>query len=187
MTLFSAPVAPRRLALALILFATACNGSGPEVSNEAASVPAATPTADAVLPAPEATATATPAPEPSPSSAGTPELSQTQVEAQYSPAFDRCLNTGDAAKGVTPAMAACVQAELQVQDDRLNAAYKSAMDKRGPAEQARLRTEERAWIQRRDAECQKQATGGTLDRIEIPMCLLQETIRRRVVLQPMAG
>ncbi|MGF7148699.1 uncharacterized protein YecT (DUF1311 family) [Sphingomonas zeicaulis] len=124
--------------------------------------------------------------EPAPA-AGGPELTQAQIEEQYSPAYDTCLKTGDAAKGVTPAMAQCIADEIKVQDERLNAAYRSAMDKRDEAGKTALRDEERAWIKARDAKCDALAQGGSIDRIEIPSCVLNETIRRRVKLQPMAG
>lgn len=115
------------------------------------------------------------------------ELTRDQIEAQYSPAYTSCLNGGDAAKGVTSAMADCIGDELQVQDERLNAAYKAAMGKRDAAGQTTLRDEERAWIKARDAKCQALAQGGSIDAIQIPSCVLDETIRRRAVLQPMAG
>ena len=165
---------------ALALLLTACGKAEPDVPNQVTPL--------APLPKlSEPTAEPTPAPAELTPTPTPVTLSQAELEAQYSPTFNRCVETGDAARGVTPAMAACVQAELKEQDDRLNAAYRSAMAKRGPAEQARLRVEERAWIKQRDAECDAQATGGTIDRVEIPMCLLNETIRRRVILQPMAG
>ena len=119
--------------------------------------------------------------------AGGPELTKEQVEAQHSPAFDTCLETGDAAKGVTPAMGQCIAGEIKVQDEKLNAAYRSAMEKRDEAGKIALRDEERAWIKARDAKCAALAQGGTIDRIQIPSCVLDETIRRRVKLQPMAG
>ena len=123
---------------------------------------------------------------PTPEAVG-PELTQAQIEEQYSPAYDTCLETGDAAKGVTPAMAQCIADEIKVQDERLNAAYRSAMDKRDEAGKLALRDEERAWIKARDAKCDALAQGGSIDRIQIPGCVLNETIRRRVKLQPMAG
>jgi len=114
-------------------------------------------------------------------------LSKEQVEAQYTSAFKACMESGDAAKGVTMAMADCVAAELKVQDERLNGAYKSAMGKRDAAGQATLRDEERAWIKTREAKCDALAAGGSIDAIVLPNCVLDETIRRRAALQPMAG
>ncbi|MBM7405289.1 MULTISPECIES: lysozyme inhibitor LprI family protein [Sphingomonas] len=189
MAMLSTPLPTRGFGLALILLATACNGGGTAAPDNAATEPvpeamatvAPVPTATAPVASPEPTATALPQKLPA------LDITEADVEAQLSPALEACLNSGDAAKGVSVAMGACVRDELAVQDARLNAAYKSAMAKRGPAEQAKLRVEERAWIKRRDAECEEQRTGGTIDMVEVPMCLLHETVRRRITLQPMAG
>lgn len=188
MALLSSSHPMHGLGMALILLATACDQSEPAAPDNAADqpVPQATTAAESVA------TVATPAPSPQPSATALPKapglvITDADVQAQLSPELDTCLNSGDAAKGVSVAMGACVRDELAVQDARLNAAYKSAMDKRGPAEQAKLRMEERAWIKRRDAACEAQRSGGTIDMVEIPMCLVQETVRRRITLQPMAG
>lgn len=104
---------------------------------------------------------------------------------EYSPAYDRCLNSGDAIKGVTVAMAGCTNEELQKQDARLNRAYKAVMARRSKAEQAKLRTVQRAWIKRRDAECQEDLTGGTIDMLNIGGCHLSMTTVRAVELERM--
>jgi len=119
----------------------------------------------------------------------TPALAQSSridPEKEYSPAYDRCLNSGDALKGVTVAMAGCTNAELQKQDARLNRAYKAAMAKRSKPQQASLRTAQRAWIKRRDAECQEDLTGGTIDMLNIGGCHLSMTTVRAVELERMA-
>lgn len=113
-------------------------------------------------------------------------ITAARVEAEKSPELERCLDSGQAAEGVTTAMAACITAELQAQDARLNAAYGQAMAGLDDAGKTRLRAEERAWIRERDAGCNASATGGTIDRIGIPGCLLDETIRRRLSLESMA-
>ena len=106
-------------------------------------------------------------------------------EKEYSPAYDRCLNSGDALKGVTAAMAGCTNEELAKQDARLNRAYKAAMAGRSKADQAKLRTVQRAWIKRRDAECQEDLTGGTIDILNIRGCHLSMTTVRAVELERM--
>ncbi|AYV44796.1 hypothetical protein CFHF_23245 [Caulobacter flavus] len=106
-------------------------------------------------------------------------------EKEYTPAYDRCLNSGDAIKGVTVAMAGCTHEELAKQDARLNRAYKAAMAKRSKAEQAKLRTAQRAWIKRRDAECQEDLTGGTIDMLNVSGCHLSITTVRAVELERM--
>lgn len=110
-----------------------------------------------------------------------------QVEAEYGPGLKACLNGGYAAKGVSAAMGECINVELAAQDARLNAAYRSAMAKRGPPEQVILRDAQRAWIKERDASCEEVRMGGTIDLVEVPSCRLEETVRRRIQLQSMAG
>jgi uncharacterized protein YecT (DUF1311 family) len=101
------------------------------------------------------------------------------VESAYSATYNHCMETGNAARGVTPAMAACIHAEHGRHDVKLNAAYKRAMARLSPAGRIKLRNDERAWIKRRDAHCAEEASsGGTIDRINWPMCMLDETIVR---------
>lgn len=107
-------------------------------------------------------------------------------EKEYSPAYDRCLNSGDAAKGVTVAMATCINTEWQKQDDRLNAAYKAVMATRSAKQKTTLRNAQRAWIKHRDAECVKNLTGGTIDMLERGSCHLSMTTVRAVELERMA-
>lgn len=187
--------------IALILLLAACSGGGESVmlANEAEDAGsgvaevfdnsgAAMPNGGADAEPAEINSTiGTTTPAPPNASPGAVSLSKEQVEAQYTPAFKACMESGDAAKGVTVAMADCVAAELKIQDERLNGAYKSAMGKRDAAGQAVLRDEERAWIKTRDATCDALAAGGSIDAIVIPNCVLDETIRRRAALQPMAG
>ncbi len=109
-----------------------------------------------------------------------------QVEAEQSLDLTRCLSFGDAAKGVSLAMGGCVNAELRVQDERMNTAYRSAMARLDAVGRAQLRSEQRAWIRQRDSGCAENRTGGTIDMVDIPSCLLDETIRRRLVLEATA-
>lgn len=110
-------------------------------------------------------------------------ITDAQVRAEYSQRLQQCLDTGEAAKGVSVAMGGCFNAELQAQDARLNAVYRAVMAGLGDAGKARLRAEELAWIDQRDIGCREAASGGSLDRVEIPACLLTETVRRRLALE----
>lgn len=94
--------------------------------------------------------------------------------------LDRCLATGDAARGVTPAMAACYGADYRRADAQLNAAYRTAMARLPAARRTTLRGSQRAWIGRRDAACPlDDAPGaGTIERLNHPACLAKETRRR---------
>lgn len=133
--------------------------------------------------APAPVAEAPPAPPAAPPSEAGPE----RIAAERSPELTRCLASDDAARGVSVAMGGCFNAELARQDALLNAAYARAMAARDPAARNRLRAEERGWIGRRDEGCAEATTGGTIDQVEIPACLLDETIARRLVLEAATG
>jgi uncharacterized protein YecT (DUF1311 family) len=105
---------------------------------------------------------------------------------EYSPTLDACLAGDDAARGVSVAMASCFNEEWARQDARLNAAYGTVMAKRSPAARKSLRDVQRAWIKRRDAECEENPTGGTIDMVERAACRLELTAIRAVELERMA-
>lgn len=109
-----------------------------------------------------------------------------EVEKRYSAAFNTCIGTGDAARGVTPAMAECMGAELDRQDARLNQAYKMVMGRSPQKRKTALRTSQRKWIKTRDATCQQAydaAGGGTASGLEKLGCLTSETIKRTIFLE----
>lgn len=106
-------------------------------------------------------------------------------EKEYSARYARCQSTGDAAKGVTPAMVGCINQEYGKQDTRLNAAYQAAMARLSPKSQEALRGEQRAWIKRRDGGCEENLSGGTIDMIERAECHLSMTAVRAVELERM--
>lgn len=109
-----------------------------------------------------------------------------EVEKRYSAAFNTCLETGDAARGVTPAMAECIDAELDRQDARLNQAYKMVMGRLPQKRKTALRASQRKWIRTRDATCQRAydaAGGGTASGLEKLGCLTSETIKRTMFLE----
>jgi len=108
------------------------------------------------------------------------------AEKEYSADYARCLNGGDAAKGVTAAMATCINTEYTRQDRRLNAAYQTAMAAQPAARRTALRDAQRAWIKRRDADCAKGMTGGTIDILNRASCYLEVTTVRAVELERMA-
>lgn len=106
-----------------------------------------------------------------------------QIERRYTPALKRCIDNsgyGDAA------MTECYDIELSVQDGRLNQAYKMVMLRLSAARKTALRNEERAWIKRRDAVCQRHAApeaGGTMYDVMLSSCMVDETIKRTIVLE----
>lgn len=116
--------------------------------------------------------------------------SRAQVERRYSAEYDRCLNTGDAAQGVTSAMMSCTGLEIDRQDARLNQAYRMVMQRLRPNGKARLRTSERAWIARRDRGCRRSTDaigGGSAAGLNYSGCILHETVKRTMWLENYRG
>jgi uncharacterized protein YecT (DUF1311 family) len=108
--------------------------------------------------------------------------SSTDVERYYSREFTDCMEKAAA----TPEMQDCAAAEQKHWDDDLNAAYRRLMADLPAARQAALRGEERAWIRRKDHVCEHAGDaeqGGSLQRVEVERCYLDETIRRAVYLR----
>jgi uncharacterized protein YecT (DUF1311 family) len=108
------------------------------------------------------------------------------MEKFYSPAYNYCINNGDAGAGVTPAMGACISAEHDVQDARLNQAYKMVMQRLGTSKKARLRNSEKLWIKQRDKNCMKERDsydGGTMASLVWGTCMIDATINRTMWLE----
>lgn len=107
-------------------------------------------------------------------------------EPKYSATYNSCMNTGEAADGVTAAMADCNSAELAAQDARLNASYKAAMAVRDAAGKAQIRDAQRVWIKMRDAKCKEGLEGGTMDILTEGGCHLRLTADQADALSKMA-
>lgn len=109
-----------------------------------------------------------------------------QVEARYTPIFNRCISTGDAQRGVTTAVMTCLSDEHHRQDARLNRVYKTTMGRLNASQKATLRTAQRQWLRDTEARCNaemKEAEGGTLVNITFTDCELTETIKRTIWLE----
>jgi len=97
------------------------------------------------------------------------------------------MSSGEAAQGVTIAMADCTSAEIEVQDARLNAAYQQAMRGLEDGPRQKLREAQRAWIKFRDSKCASESqSGGTMDILNGGGCVLEATVRRTIELEAMA-
>ncbi|WP_052075456.1 lysozyme inhibitor LprI family protein [Sphingomonas taxi] len=94
--------------------------------------------------------------------------------------LDRCLNTGEAARGVTTDMAACFVADFERADATLNVTYAKTMKRLPASRQAALRASQRAWIAQRDRACplDNSPGAGTIERLNHPGCLARQTRRR---------
>lgn len=95
----------------------------------------------------------------------------------YRPGYDACL---EKAGGVTVAMIACMQAELEAQDARLNAGYRAALRALPAPRRAALTRAQRGWVAWRDAACafELDPHGGSSSRIVANSCVLQMTAER---------
>lgn len=116
-----------------------------------------------------------------------PPIDAAAIEQRYTPRYAQCLDTGSAAQGVTTAMVDCIVAELRLQDGALNAEYQRVMSVLPAPQAVLLRARQRRWINERDGKCRAAASsGGSIDRLNGPACVLQETVRRTIELERIA-
>ena len=105
------------------------------------------------------------------------------VEARYTPAYDKCLAAP--AGQSTMGMIDCTGAELQIQDARLNAAYRKTMASLNARQKTKLQAAQRAWVSFRDPECAsyEDEDWGTISRINASACVLRMTVQRTMDLE----
>jgi uncharacterized protein YecT (DUF1311 family) len=108
------------------------------------------------------------------------EAASSTKQRSLSPAYEKCLNTGEARMGVMPAMFDCSRDELSRQDEVLNNTYRSVRKSLSPAKQKQLQDLERRWIGQRDRKCKTEAdeVGGQDGTVFWYGCLIRETERR---------
>jgi uncharacterized protein YecT (DUF1311 family) len=98
--------------------------------------------------------------------------------------YERCLAS---ASGMSTAgMIECANAELRVQDGRLNNAYQSAILRlERPRQKVALQKAQRAWIAFRDADCAAlyDEDWGSMARVQANACVLEHTRQRAVELE----
>ena len=93
--------------------------------------------------------------------------------------YDRCL--ASPAGQTTAGMIECANAELRVQDGRLNNAYQGAILRlERPRQKAALQKAQRAWIAFRDADCAAyyDQDWGSMARVQANACVLDHTRQR---------
>lgn len=96
---------------------------------------------------------------------------------------DPCLAAPD--NDNTPMMAACLEREGAIWDERLNDDYQALMDGLDKAEASKLRDSQRAWLTVRDATCDIEGSfwqGGTGYGGAIAGCMMRETGARDISL-----
>jgi uncharacterized protein YecT (DUF1311 family) len=118
-----------------------------------------------------------------PAFAANPVVPDDPVQARYTPAFDKCLASPDGQS--TMGMIECTQQEADLQDARLNAAYKKAGAGLNARQKAKLLAAQRAWIVFRDAECAsyQDEDWGTVSRVLAAGCVLHMTVQRTMDLE----
>ena len=98
------------------------------------------------------------------------------------PSYDHCL---EQTEGVTPAIQECVDTEYEYQDKRLNDAYKALLTKLPQERHDGLREQQRAWIKKRDADCDTGPEPGQGQTLEANACLVDMTAARAGELEAM--
>lgn len=98
-------------------------------------------------------------------------------EIGLSQAFDDCM---DRASGVTAAMVMCTDAEIKVQDARLNKAYRTLMATLATQRRAQLQEAQRAWLRFQELNCKfhYDPDGGTLAQVAAVACVMTGTALR---------
>ncbi len=110
------------------------------------------------------------------------------AELQFSPDYQRCLASpsGQGSSGVVVGVIECANAELKVQEARLNRAYRDALQRRTqPRQRVALQKAQRAWIAFRDADCASRydPDWGSMTRVDEVACRLDHTARRADALE----
>ncbi len=104
-------------------------------------------------------------------------------EKRTSQTYEACM---DGARGEIPPMFPCSDAEYEVQDAKLNEAYRMVMTRLPQTRRITLRTSQRKWMRTRDTTCQRaweDAGGGQVSELERKSCMLRETIARTMWLE----
>jgi uncharacterized protein YecT (DUF1311 family) len=104
------------------------------------------------------------------------------VDRYYSKTYSDCMV---AAGGATYPTIDCIASEHDAWDKEMNQLYLALISVRSAPDRMRLRDEQRAWLRRETARCDHAGddeAGGSLQRVEIDQCYLDETLRRTLYL-----
>jgi uncharacterized protein YecT (DUF1311 family) len=95
--------------------------------------------------------------------------------------YDQCLKN---AGGVTPDIQDCIETEYEYQETRLDKAYQELLAKLGGDKKTVLETEQKRWLDDRDAQCGVDPDeGGQGQRLEANDCFLEMTAKRAAELE----
>lgn len=109
--------------------------------------------------------------------------------ATESPGFQKCMDDVDLSAFKNSQWAACYEAELQIQDRRLNVVYQRVQRANTPELKQALLKGQRAWLNFRDAWCSYEeqtpyAPGSSVNKLA---CLVDITIDQIERLEPSEG
>lgn len=92
------------------------------------------------------------------------------------------------ANGFTVQLATCHSAELARQGARVDQAFNAVLATRSGEAKQRLQQDQRAWLERRDVECQADpGRRRSLDVLTEGSCRIEMTIRRATTLERLLG
>jgi uncharacterized protein YecT (DUF1311 family) len=103
------------------------------------------------------------------------ELAEQDAYLGIRPSYQSCIDQSD---GSMPSMTRCAESEFAYQDKRLNAAYVRLMKSTSAEQREKLRTEERAWIAKKDSECAVPDAPGQGQILDSLGCRITATARR---------
>ena len=99
------------------------------------------------------------------------------VGAEDSKEFTKCMKASDI---TNQGMLACIYDEYKREDIRLNKNYRVFKKELSLKKQKELQSLQKLWIEYRDKKCDfyYDLTGGTIDRLNHALCLLETTKKR---------
>lgn len=103
---------------------------------------------------------------------------------RFSAEYEACLAS---ANGFTVARTSCHNAELARQTARVDRALNAVLATRKGEARQRLLQDQRAWLGRRDAECQDNPSRGSTDVLHEGSCRIDMTAQRAGRLERMVG
>lgn len=89
--------------------------------------------------------------------------------------LEHCLETGEAARGVMPAIMECQRDEFRRVDGELNRLYNRIRARLSVSEKRRLLISERQWINRRRTRCTPEADPAQDQVVDALFCDINET------------
>jgi uncharacterized protein YecT (DUF1311 family) len=98
-------------------------------------------------------------------------------EPKYTPAYTACQEKSG---GADAAMLACIKAEYQIQDQKLNESYRELSAALSGSARTALKTAQRDWLKSRKGTCDfhYKVAGGSMAALVVQSCYLESTAER---------